>query len=461
MLTTVFIALVILFPLSTPAAAKHKKHPKVRPVVFVHGSGGCATQFESQAMRFASNGYPADYLAAFEYSTPDWYSDFLYGSLFADIDAFIASVLDETGAEQVDLVGHSLGVWILHQFLASPERAVKVAHYVCIDGTSSPAPDGVDTLAIWRGLRSSTPDMDGAEDVAIPGTPHIEVASSAGAFYELYRFFNDKDPETMAIEPEPRGKVRLAGRVIVYSYNLGVENANLEIWEVDRYTGARKGKKPKAEYSIGEDGSWGPFKAKGDKHYEFTVMHADYKTHHFYYEPFARSDYFVRFSMLDSSIVEDQYVSEYHSFMKILRYKEFWGDPGTNSDILAINGANVMTDVLSPVSKNVAAVYITDEHADGLSDLTEPIDDFIAAAWRTGADLYLPAADPPDDTIRLVMMPRGSGGKWQMLNVRNWISSEHVIVPQFNDHDDHADYWVCPGGKKHSRRVVGRTQWLH
>jgi hypothetical protein len=57
------------------------------------------------------------------------------------------------------------------------------------------------------------------------------------------------------------------------------------------------------------------------------------------------------------------------------------------------------------------------------------------------------AADPPDDTIHLVMMPRGSGGKWQMLNVQNWSSSGHVIVPQFNDHDNHADYWVCPGGK--------------
>jgi hypothetical protein len=34
-----------------------------------------------------------------------------------------------------------------------------------------------------------------------------------------------------------------------------------------------------------------------------------------------------------------------------------------------------------------------------------------------------------------------------MLNVRNWMSSQHVIVPQFNDHDDNADYWVCPGGK--------------
>ena len=445
MVTAVFISLVMLFPLSTPAAAKHKKHSKVRPVVFVHGSGGCATQFESQSMRFASNGYPADFVAAYEYDSTTWYPNL--ANIQMDLDQFIATLLEATGADQVDIVGHSLGTWILHPYLADPERAEKVAHYVSIDGTRSDAPVDVDTLAIWRGLRSSVPEMGGAVNVSIPGTPHIEVASSAGAFYEMYEFFNDEDPKTTEIVPESPGKVRLAGRVIVYAQNIGLENGTLEIWEVDRYSGARKGKKPKAVYSIGADGAWGPFKAKGDKHYEFAVMHDDYKTHHFYYEPFVRSDYFVRFSMLDSSIVEDQYVSEYHSFMKILRYKEFWGDPGVNSDILAINGANVMTDALSPVSKNVAAVYITDEHADGISDLTEPIDDFIAAAWRTGADLYLPAAEPPDETIHLAMMPRGSGGKWQMLNVRNWISSEHVIVPQFNDYHTHVDYWACPSGK--------------
>jgi triacylglycerol esterase/lipase EstA (alpha/beta hydrolase family) len=36
----------------------------LRPVVFVHGSSGSGAQYESQAMRFASNGYPASYVRA-------------------------------------------------------------------------------------------------------------------------------------------------------------------------------------------------------------------------------------------------------------------------------------------------------------------------------------------------------------------------------------------------------------
>ena len=38
-----------------------------RPIVFVHGFSGGAEQYETQAKRFASNGYPADWVHAFEY----------------------------------------------------------------------------------------------------------------------------------------------------------------------------------------------------------------------------------------------------------------------------------------------------------------------------------------------------------------------------------------------------------
>jgi len=39
------------------------------PVIFVHGGAGSAAQFESQAMRFTSNGYPAECIMAFEYDS--------------------------------------------------------------------------------------------------------------------------------------------------------------------------------------------------------------------------------------------------------------------------------------------------------------------------------------------------------------------------------------------------------
>lgn len=41
----------------------------IRPIIFVHGLAGSASQYQTQAMRFASNGYPDDRIVAFEYST--------------------------------------------------------------------------------------------------------------------------------------------------------------------------------------------------------------------------------------------------------------------------------------------------------------------------------------------------------------------------------------------------------
>ena len=73
-------------------------------------------------------------------------------AVLAALDALIAELQAETGAAQVDLIGHSLGTTVSHNFLATPERAANVAHYVNIDGrTAAAPPGGVPTLALWAG----------------------------------------------------------------------------------------------------------------------------------------------------------------------------------------------------------------------------------------------------------------------------------------------------------------------
>jgi triacylglycerol esterase/lipase EstA (alpha/beta hydrolase family) len=73
------------------------------PIVFVHGQSGSAQQFETQAMRFTSNGYPQSLLYAFEYDTSSPLNP------LADLDVFIDAVRAATGAERVYAVGHSRG----------------------------------------------------------------------------------------------------------------------------------------------------------------------------------------------------------------------------------------------------------------------------------------------------------------------------------------------------------------
>ena len=58
-----FLALVSMCAVAAAwtsgAEAKPNKGDPPVPVIFVHGNSGSAQQFETNAMRFTSNGYPA------------------------------------------------------------------------------------------------------------------------------------------------------------------------------------------------------------------------------------------------------------------------------------------------------------------------------------------------------------------------------------------------------------------
>ncbi|HVH19522.1 MAG TPA: alpha/beta fold hydrolase, partial [Myxococcota bacterium] len=141
-------ALTLSLPMLLGTGSCHKRNP----IIFVHGGSGSGAQFESQAMRFTSNGYPQDLIRVLEYdsSQPISTNPALMAVVHAALDALIADTLSDTGAEQVDLMGHSLGTTVSHSYLATPERAANVANYVNIDGrTASAPPGGVPTLALW------------------------------------------------------------------------------------------------------------------------------------------------------------------------------------------------------------------------------------------------------------------------------------------------------------------------
>ena len=54
---------------SPPAHAGEARAKQPTPVIFVHGSSGSAQQFETNAMRLTSNGFPQKRIFAYEYDT--------------------------------------------------------------------------------------------------------------------------------------------------------------------------------------------------------------------------------------------------------------------------------------------------------------------------------------------------------------------------------------------------------
>jgi pimeloyl-ACP methyl ester carboxylesterase len=408
----------------------------LNPIIFVHGGSGSGAQFESQAMRFTSNGYPRSHLAVVEYDSRglDFPADLPV--VHAEIDARIAELQAATGREQVDILGHSRGTTVMHDYLSFPERAANVAHYVNIDGRSADAPPGgVPTLALWAGAvdRPVPGEIVGAVNVTVPNQEHIEVATSEESFFEIYHFFRGRAPWTTKILPQPRP--RISGRVVSFPDNNGLDGALLDIWCVDGDTGERIGSHPKATYAIGPDGNFGPFKARYGAHYEFAVIREGSKGLNYFFEPFLRSNHLVRVNV---ALALDPFIEsgDHHAAVTVIRYKEFWGDRGAENDVLAINGTDVINPTTAPsgaVGAASSAFFAFDVGSDGVSDVTAVPFPFWTplAPFLTGADLFIPT-DPPG-TVSVETVPRGDFGAARTVNVPNTPSSEARIVVQLND----------------------------
>jgi pimeloyl-ACP methyl ester carboxylesterase len=403
-----------------------------RPVIFVHGGSGSGAQFDTQALRLTSNGYPADRIAVHEYDST--FGTNTMEQVWAGLDALIAELLSETGADGVDLLGHSLGTTVSQGYLSSPERAASVAHYVNIDGrTAASPPGGVDTLAVW-GEGDQTRQIVGAQNYYAPDQSHVQVATSAETFAQIYRFFTGHQPETTDVLPE-RGWIRLSGEANVFPQNQGADGFTLRIFEIDRRTGRREHRRPDATFTIGPDGAWGPFKAHAGERYEFALTRTDGSVHHVYFQPFLRSDHLVR--LLTSRPGEGldllREPSATSAGFGVIRYKEMWGDQGANNDTLEIDGVNVLNPATAPRTKRVNAMFVGDDNLDGVTDLSAPVQPWFSLPFISAVDLVVPATIPPDDTVRIEMVARAGDGEEEVVNIPNWATSENVVTITFRD----------------------------
>jgi pimeloyl-ACP methyl ester carboxylesterase len=401
--------------------------PPLNPIIFVHGGSGSAAQFESQAMRFASNGYPHRYIRALEYDSSQIGA--ILPSVLAELDLLIAELQAATGRAQVDLLGHSLGTFVSQTYLSTPARAANVAHYVNIDGGSAPAPPGgVPTLALWAGADPPVGSIAGALNVTLAGQEHIECATSAEAFFEMYHFFRGEAPATTDIVAEPPGQVSISGQVNFFPNNMGIAGARLEIWEVDAATGFRNGQGPVAERLIGESGDWGPIdEVKAGRHYEFAVLREGEVDVDFFYEPFPRSDHLIRLNIA-TGLAPFIDASPNHTALTVVRQRELCGDLGAGSDVLEIAGTNVInttTASCASVALGSAAFFAFDDNSDGVSNVNFVPFPFGPLAFLTAADLFIPAAPPA--SVSVVTVPRG-GGASRTVNVPNRPSSEARVV---------------------------------
>ena len=415
---------------AAPAAdALTSKHP----ILFVHGIEGSGAQFESQAMRFESNGYAVTWIDEVDYNSTRAVGD--KSEVDQQIDAAIAALKQRTGRSQVDVVAHSLGTSVMYDYLTNggmaAQRRANVAHYINVDGQNQNP--GVPTLAVWAGRGTPGRNMDGAQNVTIPDQTHVQTCTSAESFIQYFKFLRGGLPGQDIV---PQKRIQLAGKALNFPQNAGLAGASVQIWPVDA-SGVRTTTTPLASIAISDGstggGAWGPVTANAGQRYEFALVQTGMPTLHIYYEPFVRSDYTVR--LLASPSIEE-YVGDRPGSVSavMIRYKELWGDQGAENDELLINGLNVCTEVLCPISKQVNAFFAFDRNRDGQTDLSQPDPVLSRLPFIQGADVFIPASSPPNATVSFQLISRG-GGPVRTLNVPNWDATADGVTIQWSDFD--------------------------
>lgn len=453
-----------------------------RPLIFVHGLAGSGAQFESQALRFTSNGYPESYIKVFEYDTIVWAlvvetdllmsglggelginlteiidpetlneilkkpRDKVIGEVFGRLDELINKTLAESGKDKVDLVGHSMGTSLLMRYVnSSPERASKVAHLILLDGIFGVnAPQGIPTLAIFGnpkslsfGISPDQKEIYGAENVYFNNMTHVQVCTAPQTFVEMFKFINGYEPATAEILPQNGDYVKVQGKFLAFATN-GKVSGWLAIYPIDS-NGKRLTAYPIKSVRL-NDGAFGPFNLKKGQKYEF-VLYKDLSpiTYHYYRAEFLRNDSWVRFLAsvfpldIELLILPERLSSKAKetSGLLLVRYKEMIGEFDEEIggvDEVYVNNVNVCTEKICPISKAVNGLWVFDRGADGKSELDKEVVRFSILPFMSAADLAVQAKG----TISLTVKSR-TGGE-ETFVVPAWSADKHSIIVQFSDY---------------------------
>lgn len=421
-------ATVVTVPASSQTAPTDDA---VKPMIFVHGFMGSGQQFEAQALRFSSNGYPDELIDVFEHDSLAYPGS--QEQVWAGIDAKIAELQASSGSDQVYLLGHSQGTGVVQGYLNSdPARAADVAAYVNLDGgAGGTVPDSVRTLGVW-GEGSAERQMLGGENVQFADQGHTEVVNSAETFQAIYEFLLGEAPQFTEVVREPADDITISGRVVLFPENRGAADGQLAVYEVDGSTGERLGD-PVTTVALSGDGAFGPLDVDGDAYYEFAVTRqGEPTTHHIYTQRFVRSSRWVRILTSEPDGLANTFweSSAAAQNLVVMRNEEWWADQGADNDRLAINGQEVLSPSKSPRDNRTIGIFIHDAGIDGRSDLTAEVPP-TGLPFLIGVDLVIPAGDPPPGTTSVRAWPRNGTGA-EAFCIPAYSSLEHRSSVQFN-----------------------------
>jgi hypothetical protein len=389
-----------------------------RPILFVHGIMGGGDNFELQAQRFTSNGYCRSAIRAFDYDG----TGLAFGGLPASemdktqarLDAFVDQFRTDSGFDTIDLVGHSFGTAQSATYLASPDHAAKIEHYAQAAGGGLPEPvsqvnlssDGDFVAGNPKHVAAMGPNGTPVENPDIGYHDHVAVLTCKESFAAMYELFNGEPPAHPDVVAEDHPQI--SGFYKNFSDNTPHAGIELQVYEVAAATGDRIHDKPDFKFTTGDDGSWGPFTAKPDAHYEFYAPEAGEapmgttknRPQHTYRGPFKRSThlmYLKALPILDTFAAKIivghiPYNDDQTGFIlqNSNRAMISTDDPsGHGSDSMTVEGTEVLTAEVAPEKLQLVALFAFDN----MQPVGSVVSSVSSAFFLSAVDVNLPTAD--------------------------------------------------------------------
>lgn len=370
------------------AVADRDCDTSLRPIVFIHGTFGSATEFSNTAQLFGSNGYCQDRVVAVEY-------DSLGGSPVTQLAELVDQVLADTGMDQVDLAGHSQGTAHACTFLSDPDQAAKVAHYLNISGGCDGG--GVPTLSLssendLRGgpVHSSGPNV---EQVTLTNEDHVALAGSKNAFIAMYQYLRMEEPRYTTVQcgEDP---ITIDGKSVTFGDNVPLPGSTIDVFEVDAFADSPWERGEPSMTIVADDNGLINAQLKRNVQYEFRVNDADGILLGYGYHVFQRSNYLMRFlspstNPLVSSVTSDRVVRNPNHAGIVARYvagafRKDWNNS------LKIDGVEVLTDENAARDASVVGLFIYDANENGQSDFGSVFN----TSFVRGTDVFIDASTP-------------------------------------------------------------------
>ncbi len=365
-----------------------------RPVIFIHGFLASGDTWSNAVKFFQQAGYCKNRLYAF-----DWNSVGGNGKQNEQLlSQFIQQIKKETGAVQVDLIGHSAGGGLARSYLKDSNQARNVAHYVHIGSRkwveNFPWFPNERCLNIFstedRVAGTSAGVIEGANNLRLTEEDHYQVATSVKSLTGILNFLAPTKKAANSLLATKK-KVEIAGKAVILGDNMPMKNATVTIYPINQKNG-RRTRKPAINLITAENGGWGPVVVEAGIPYEIELLPSDSKKKKisYFFSSFEQDNPLVylrgfpegnRMSSLLGKIPEEENQSA------LVIYAASAAMVG-GRDSVTVNQFPVCSKELTPASKTVITSFIFDD-GDGISS-GKTLKQFAAAPFIGGLDRLLP-----------------------------------------------------------------------